>query len=247
MKIALAQTRPARGDMPYNITRHTQFIEQAAANGAGLIVFPELSLTGYEPSLCKQLATDATDSRLAIFQQLSNEKQLIIGAGLPTKGEQGIHISMVLFQPGHPPQVNSKMYLHADEDPFFIPGINLPGLIINNTHIALAICYEISVPEHAEKAGNTGADLYLASVAKTAKGVEKAAARLSEVAHTYGMTVLMVNSVGICEDGECAGNSAVWDEKGSQIARLENDSEGILLYDTVTQAATTVTVMNQQS
>ncbi|WP_207511267.1 carbon-nitrogen hydrolase family protein [Longitalea luteola] len=232
MKIALAQTRPVRGDIEYNINQHVRFIEQAAANGAEMIVFPELSLTGYEPSLAKELATTATDNRLAIFQRLSDEKHLIIGVGLPTKGGSGIHISMVLFQPGNPPQVNSKMYLHADEDPFFVPGINLPGLIIDNTHIALAICYEISVPEHAEKAGNTGANLYLASVAKTAPGVEKAAVRLGEIARTYKMTVLMSNSVGMCEDGECAGQSAVWNKEGSMIAQLNDNNEGILLYDT---------------
>ncbi len=98
---------------------------------ADIIIFPELSLTGYEPSLAKQLATDINDSRFNVLQQLSNERQITIGVGVPTKAATGIHITMVLFGPGKPPQANSKKYLHADEDPFFISGENVPGLIIN--------------------------------------------------------------------------------------------------------------------
>jgi predicted amidohydrolase len=238
MKIALAQIRPVRGDIKSNISKHVHLINQAAKHDADIIVFPELSVTGYEPSQAKLLATDEDDSRFAIFQQLSDENLLIIGVGVPTKSDDGIKISMVLFQPRQPRRVNSKMYLHPDEDPFFVPGNNLPGLIINNTHIALAICYEISVPQHAEIARSNGAQLYIASVAKTTKGVEKAIVRLKEIAANYGMTVLMSNSIGLCEDGECGGRSSVWNNKGNLIGHLNDMDEGLLLFDTTTQEST---------
>jgi predicted amidohydrolase len=240
MKIALAQTRPVRGDIESNITKHIHLINRAAKQESNIIIFPELSLTSYEPSLAKRLATDEQDTRFAIFQQLSDENQLIIGVGVPTKSNEGIQISMVLFQPGQPPQVNSKMYLHPDEDPFFVPGNNLPALVINNTHIALAICYEISVPQHAEIANSNGAQLYIASVAKTTKGVEKAVVRLSEIASEYGMTVLMSNSIGLCEDGECGGMSSVWNNRGDLVGQLNDTDEGLLLFDTTTQLSTAI-------
>jgi predicted amidohydrolase len=238
MKIALAQTRPVRGDIKSNITKHVHLINRAAEHKADLIIFPELSVTGYEPSQAKLLATSEADSRFAIFQQLSDDKRLIIGVGVPTKSDNGIHISMVLFEPRQPRRVNSKMYLHPDEDPFFVPGNNLPGLIIDNIHIGLAICYEISVPQHAEIARSHGAQLYIASVAKTTKGVEKAVVRLSEIAAQYGITVLMSNSIGMCEDGECGGRSGVWNNKGKLIAQLNDTDEGLLIYDTATQQST---------
>jgi predicted amidohydrolase len=238
MKIALAQTRPVRGDIRSNINKHIYLINRAAEHTAHIIIFPELSLTGYEPSQAKQLATDQGDSRFAIFQQLSDDKHLIIGVGVPTKSDNGIQISMILFQPRQPRQVNSKMYLHPEEDPFFVPGINLPGLIVNDTRIALAICYEISIPQHAEIAASNGAQLYIASVAKTTKGVEKAVVRLSEIAAKYGMTVLMSNSIGLCEDGECGGRSSVWNNKGNLVGQLNDTDEGLLLFDTTTQALT---------
>jgi predicted amidohydrolase len=242
MKIGVAQTMPVTGDIAGNIEYHKTFIELAASNGAAMIIFPELSLTGYEPSLAKQLATDITDSRFDPFQQLSDSKQIIIGVGVPTKSPAGIHITMVLFQPNKTPLANSKKYLHADEEPFFSCGHNLSGLIINDIPVALAICYEISVPEHAEHAAQDGAHVYIASVAKTATGVEKSFTRLSEIAGKYGMTVLMSNSVGMCEDGECAGRSAIWNNKGVLLGELKDTGEGILILDTSTQTVQKITI-----
>jgi len=233
MKIAVAQTKPVTGNIESNIKNHITLTNLAANNGADIIIFPELSLTGYEPSLAKELATGINDSRFDMFQKLSNEKQITIGVGVPTNAETGIHITMVLFQPNKQPQANSKMYLHEDEDPFFVSGKNLPGLLINETPIALAICYEISIPQHAENAHKTGAQLYVASVAKTVKGVEKAWVALSEIASKYGMTVLMSNSVGMCEDGLCGGRSAAWNSKGELLGQLNDTDEGILILDTL--------------
>jgi predicted amidohydrolase len=233
MKIAVAQTKPVTGDIESNIKNHITLASQAADNGADIIIFPELSLTGYEPSLAKQLATDITDNRFYVFQQLSDAREISIGIGVPTKANTGIHITMLLFQPNKPVQAHSKMYLHADEEPFFVSGENLPGLIINNTPIALAICYEISVPEHSEHAHKTGAQLYVASVAKTVKGVEKAWNTLSDIAGKYGITVLMSNSVGMCEDGLCGGRSAAWNSKGELLGHLNDTKEGILILDTL--------------
>lgn len=234
MKIAVAQIQPARGDIQSNIDKHISLIELAAANGAEMIIFPELSLTGYEPSLAKQSAIDATDSRLDIFQQLSDENHITIGVGMPTKGAKGIHITMVLFQPNTSRQTNSKKYLHADEEPFFVPGENLSGIVLNDTPVALAICYEISISAHSKEAFNSGAQVYIASVAKTAKGVEKAMEQLRKIATNYGMTVLMSNSVGLCEDGICAGGSAAWNNKGILMGQLNSANEGLLLLDTIT-------------
>ena len=242
MKICVAQTKPVTGDIAANIEYHKTFISLAAANGGDVIIFPELSLTGYEHSLAKQLATHATDNRFDTFQQLSDTKQITIGIGVPIKSAGGIHISMVLFQPNKPRQVNSKKYLHADEEPFFVSGNNISGLTINDTPIALAICYEIAVPQHAESASKSGAQVYIASVAKTVKGVEKARTGLSDIANKYGMTVLLSNCIGMCEDGECGGRSAAWNNKGILLGELNDTEEGILILDTAKQTATKISI-----
>jgi predicted amidohydrolase len=235
MKISVAQTRPVKADIQTNIDNHKKIIDLAVSNGADIIIFPELSLTGYEPKLSKELATNQDDSRFDVFQNISDTRQITIGVGAPIKNNGGICISMILFQPHKARQLYSKKYLHPDEEEFFISGQSSVDLTINNSNIALAICYEISVPEHSENAFKNGAEIYLASVAKTVKGVEKAIKTLSDIANKYSMTVLMSNSVGLCDDGECAGKTSIWNNKGLLAGQLNDTNEGILIIDTDTQ------------
>lgn len=99
MKICVAQTRPVKGDIQSNIANHKKFIALAISHQADVIIFPELSLTGYEPELAEELATDPHDSRLDDFQTISDSSRISIGVGVPTKHNNGICISMILFQP----------------------------------------------------------------------------------------------------------------------------------------------------
>ena len=235
MKISVAQTRPVKAGIQTNIDNHKRLIDLAVSNGADIIIFPELSLTGYEPKLAKELATNQDDSRFDIFQNISDARRITIGVGAPIKNNGGISISMILFQPHKERQLYSKKYLHPDEEKFFISGQNSAGLINNKPNIALALCYELSVPEHSENAFKSGAEIYIASVAKTVDGVKKAAKSLAVIASKYSMTVLMSNSVGLCDDGECAGKTSIWNNEGLLAAQLNDTNEGILIIDTETQ------------
>ena len=131
MKICVAQTRPLKGDIQANIEVHLNFTKLAASNGAEVIIFSELSLTGYEPVLAEELATNAGDGRFEELQALSNNLGITIGAGVPLREESGISISMIFFRPDKEIQIYSKQYLHADEEPFFIAGESQPLLKIN--------------------------------------------------------------------------------------------------------------------
>ncbi|HVU55754.1 MAG TPA: carbon-nitrogen hydrolase family protein [Puia sp.] len=232
MKVGIAQTRPITADIRRNIEQHKTLIAQAAASGADILIFPELSLTGYEPSLAQTLAVYPDDKRLDTFQKISDAHRLIIGAGIPTQHGEDICISMVLFQPGKPRQLYSKQYLHADEEPFFVSGQHGHNRI--GEDIALAICYEISVPQHAEKAFAGGAKIYIASVAKFMHGIDKALVRLAEISRNYSMTVMMSNSIGQADGYECAGRSSIWNNKGELLGQLDGFREGILILDTDT-------------
>ncbi|MDR8391394.1 carbon-nitrogen hydrolase family protein [Aliifodinibius sp. S!AR15-10] len=238
MKICIAQIRPVKGNVEQNIQHHKGFIETALSNQADMIIFPELSLTGYEPELAEQLATKKNDRRFNDFQKISDEHQITIVAGMPLKSPDGIIIGMLIFQSEEGRTVYGKKYLHADEEPFFASGSNLPWLLGEHNNIALAICYELSVPAHSEHAYKSGAKVYLASVAKVQSGVEKASKELSNIAGKYSMTVLMANAVGEADGDICAGQSAVWNDKGELIGQLNDNHEGIIIFDTESQEIT---------
>lgn len=235
MKICVAQTKPIKGDVQGNIVSHKKLIVGAVSKGANTIIFPELSLTGYEPELAQGLATSLGDSRFNDFQKLSDDNNITIGIGAPIKNDKGICISIILFQPNKARQTYSKKYLHPDEEEFFIAGQTFTGSPTHNPNVALAICYELSVPEHSHKAFKSGAEIYIASVAKSVNGVKNAVNTLSRIANKYSMTVLMSNCVGLSGGEECGGKTSIWNNQGTLLGQLDDVNEGILIIDTDTR------------
>ncbi|WP_413698693.1 nitrilase-related carbon-nitrogen hydrolase [Psychromonas sp. KJ10-10] len=67
LKIAVAQIISKRGEVDENIRIHLQAIKCASRLNVSYLVFPELSLTGYEPNLGSQLAFSKDDERLAVL------------------------------------------------------------------------------------------------------------------------------------------------------------------------------------
>jgi predicted amidohydrolase len=237
MRIAAAQTRPAKGDIARNIDRHRRFVDIAISQGAEMVFFPELSLTGYEPMLAQQLAMSEDDARFDTFQRASDAGPITIGVGVPTKrATAGVCISMVLFQPGLARRLYSKQFLHPDEEKFFVGGCGNGDLFGKRANVALAICYELSIPAHAQRAFDSGAQVYIASVAKTSSGVDHAFKRLAQIATDYSMSVLMANCLGVCDGQLCAGNTAAWNQQGALIGQLGDLQEGLLLVDTESPA-----------
>lgn len=235
MKICVAQTKPVKGDFQANIVRHKKLISAAVSNGADTIIFPELSLTGYEPGLAQVLGTNQDDNRFNDFQKLSDDNLLTIGVGAPVKYDEGICISIILFQPNKARQTYSKKYIHPDEEEFFIAGQTFTGSPAHHPNIALAICYELSVPGHSHNAFKNGAKIYIASVAKSVNGVKNAIKTLSGIAKKYSMTVLMSNCVGLSGGEQCGGKTSIWNNEGALLGQLDEVNEGILVIDTASQ------------
>ena len=228
MKICIAQTRPVKGDIEANIVDHINWINQAVNQNADFIIFSELSLTGYEPELAKELAIEIGDTRLNGFQEISDVKDIIICVGVPTKAKNGTCISLVIFQPNKERSLYSKQYLHEDELPYFVPGPPNSGIIEAKERIALAICHELTISEHVEKANKNGAKVYIASVAKTVNGVAKNNPRLAQIAEQYHIPVLMCNCVGKFDGNIGGGQSAAWDKQGDLNEALNKVSTGNL-------------------
>lgn len=242
MKICAAQIQSIKGDIERNIQKHISFINFAVDKGANLIFFPELSLTGYEPTLAKELATTQENKRLNIFQEISNANQIIICIGIPTQQRDDICISMIIFQPHTSKQTYSKQILHPDEYPYFVHGEYQAFISYKDYKIAPAICFESLQTEHSTNAFANGANIYLASVAKSAKGVEKANFHYPTIAKNLNLTVLMANSVGPADDFVNTGNSAVWNNEGLLITQLDDTHEGIIIFDVETQKYVTQTL-----
>ncbi|MCF3109723.1 carbon-nitrogen hydrolase family protein [Niabella sp. CC-SYL272] len=235
MKIAVAQIRPAKGNITENVTAHKKMIDLVIARKTDAVFFPELSITGYEPTLAKVFAQDRDDKIFDDFQEMSNENNITIGVGVPTKANAGIQISMLIFQPNVPRKTYSKQQLHADEFPYFVGGDEQIILTINKEKIAPAICYESLQAGHSNKAMLLGANIYVASVAKSQNGIDKAMQHYPAVARKFSIPVLMSNCVGSCDNFQSVGKSSVWTKQGALIGQLADQQEGVLIFNTETE------------
>ncbi len=237
MKLIAAQIRSVAGDYEKNIAKHLEVVHRVAGHGANVVLFPELSLTGYEPKLAEALAVYPSDSRLDVFQRLSDQYGMLIAVGAPTTGLEGTEISMINFQPGLARTCYSKQHLHADELPYFAPGAQ--PLVLNHAGsiLAPAICYESLQPIHAEAAAQSGAQVYLASVAKSEKGVALANSHYPMIAKKHSMAVVMANCVGAADDFVAAGGSSIWNSRGESLCSAGADQEALIAYDMQTGEA----------
>ncbi len=235
MKICVAQIRPIKGDFLENKAKHINLLDVALSLDPDLVIFPELSMTGYEPKLAHQLAIEPNDPSLDEFQKISNKHKIVIGIGLPTQSAEGICISNIFFVPFQVRQTYSKKYLHPDEEPYFIIGQNVGFIEYGGMKIAPAICYELSISEHAANANNSGAEIYLVNMSKSTSEAEKARTRLVEISRKYSMMVYASNNVGQCDNFLGGGKSSAWNRQGQLLGQLDEVNEGILCVDTMSQ------------
>ncbi|MEM9849526.1 MAG: carbon-nitrogen hydrolase family protein [Bacteroidota bacterium] len=232
MRICLAQIASDKGAVTNNIQHHLKVIAEANALQVDLIIFPELSITAYEPILAEALALDWHDTIFDPFQKIADENNTSIGIGMPTKANNGINISMLIFQPQRSKSIYSKRILHADELPYFVSGEHQPFLNIKGKKIALGICYETLQRSHFVNAVENEADIYIASVAKPARGTDKAYLHFPSVAKAFQLPILMCNCVGYCDNFLSDGKSAIWNRKGQLLQQLGEQHQGLLVYDT---------------
>jgi predicted amidohydrolase len=235
MRVAIAQIEAIKGNIEKNIENHLKWINQAVQNNADMVVFPELSLTGYEPDLAESLATYQDDTRLDEMQSLSDKNGITIGVGLPTRKERNVFVSMVIFQPHKVRITYSKQYLYPPEKPIFTAGKNPLVLNFETEIVSPAICYETSNKAHCEYASQNNATIYIASVLSSIGGIDAELKKLSGIAKNKNMVTFMANYVGKSGGYECAGKSSVWDTTGKLIGQLDTGTEGILIYDTETK------------
>ncbi len=240
MKIAVAQTEPIKGNIEKNIESHVFWIRKAIEKNTNLIFFPELSLTGYEPELSDHLATNQDDKRLDCFQQLSDNHDIIIGVGLPTKSNNNLNISTIIFQPKTGTITYSKQYLYHTETEIFKPAINPLVIKTDSETIAPAICFELSNIEHHEFAVQNNATIYIASVLNSVNGVDDDLKKLSDIAKNNNMVTCMANFIGESGGYQCGGKSSVWNNKGELIQQLDDKKEGIIIYDTEKNTALSI-------
>jgi predicted amidohydrolase len=216
LTVAAAQPACAPADVRSNALEHARLIRQAAAR---VVVFPELSLTGYE--LGAQ-AVSPDDPELAVIAEACSETGAIALAGAPVAGDAGtLHIAMLLLSSGGAQVAYRKSFLGGAEPRHYVPGGGPVRLDIDGWRVGLGICKDTGVREHIDATAALGVDLYIAGLVHYPEELgiqEERAARIARACDAY---VVFASFAGATGGGyaRTAGGSSIWSPDGRPIAR----------------------------
>jgi predicted amidohydrolase len=242
VKIAIAQCAPALGAMKRNLEMHRDWIGRARAADAKIVVFPELSLTGYHlKDLAADVACAADDPILEPIAHASRD--IDISAGFVERSNDAkLHIAQGYWSGGSLRHVHRKVYLPTygifDDGRYFGPGERFETFESAVGTAGIAICedlWHVSVP-YLYAAG--GASVVFAPADSPGRGVAEggdlgtaASCRMMDRFYAQYLTVYVVfaNRVGL-EDGIAFwGGSEVIGPDGTVIARAKEFEPELLV------------------
>ena len=228
--IAAAQSASAPGDISRNVSHHLRFGAIAAERGVQLLVFPELSLTGYELTLARSNAVRPDSPALNPLRHLATQAQMTVVAGAPVLNDNDeLHIAALAFRPDGSVSTYTKVHVHQSELGVFTPGPGGSALLVEEATVALAICADASHPQHAASAAARGANVYAAGVMIDEIGYARKVPLLRNYALEHKMAVLMANYSGVTGGDVSAGKSALWSEDGQLVAASAGTEEALVV------------------
>lgn len=219
-RIAAAQISVRSGDVEFNRQQHLDAIARAASLKVSILIFPELSLTGYEPELAASLAMSPAEERLNPLAAAAMATGMAIVAGAPVVREcTRPWLAALVFSPDGTRQVYAKQHLGGTEPDWFTPGDRSQMLPIHDEQIGLAICADSSRPSHPEGYARAGATVYATGVFLTAEWYRTDVPRLEAAAKTWGLLVVMANQGESRGTLQSVGQSTIWGPDGEVLAR----------------------------
>jgi NAD+ synthase (glutamine-hydrolysing) len=252
VKLALGQINPTVGDFAGNAAKIIEYSTRARAQGAGLILFPELSVCGYPPRDLVERASFVTHNREAAEHIASETRGIAVICGLvtPAQADTGKSVmnSAALLMDGEIKFIQSKMLLPTydvfDEMRNFAPARHQELLPFCGKQMAVTICedawndkdfwprqlYNVDPVEALVKAGGN----FVLNISASPFWAGKRELRqemLATIARTDHVPVAFVNQVGGNDSLVFDGSSLVFDRQGNVVATGKSFEEDLIFFD----------------
>src|SRR5688572_6059682 len=225
--LALAQLNPTVGDVAGNLNLVRRARDEASAQGADLVVFPELVLVGYPPEdlVLRPALVEAAAAALRELEAESTAAGIAVVVTLPWQADNALHNAAALVAEGRS-ELRFKHELPNygvfDEKRVFVPGPLPTPVTFRGIRLGLPICEDIWFPEVTAHLKREGAELLLVpngspfEVEKFHQRLELARQRSSE----SGLPIAYVNQVGGQDELVFDGGSFVVNADGKVVHAL---------------------------
>jgi predicted amidohydrolase len=247
LRIALAQTAPHLGLFDENLERHHALLAEARAGGAGLVVFPELGLTGYQlQDLASEVAIHLDDPRLVALAAETDGISAIVSF-VEESADHRLFIAGALLEDGRVAHVHRKLFLPTygmfDERRFFANGDLLRAVSSRlGVGLGIAICEDLWHLPVAQILALDGAQVLvnissspgrdLAATNEVGLGTATSWRTLMRAyAQLTTSFVVFVNRVGVEESISFWGGSEVIGPNGAPVFSAPFYDEGLYFVD----------------
>ena len=234
MKIAAAQIACIPGDTQANLRKVYEFASRASKAGAELIVFPEMTDTGYSMSAIQKHATSWNEGAVPQLRQIAKELSLAIIAGVSDRDGSRIYNSQVLIDwSGEILAKYRKTHLVTsaplDERPVFTAGNAFVSRQFAEFNLGLTICYDLRFPEVCRKlAIDHNVNVFVNSSAWPFPRLEHLRILALTRAIENQCYLIIANRVGTDDGVTLCGTSAIVDPYGVIVAAASADREELI-------------------
>ena len=238
LRLALAQINPTVGDLEGNAERMLALIGQAVAEGADLIAFPELAVTGYPPEDLLFKRQFLHDARVQLERVAAAAKGIVAVIGTPDAVDGKLYNAAAVACDGKLAAIYHKIFLPNygvfDEARYFEPGRECPVLTVNGVRVGVNVCEDIwrdVGPATVQRVA--GAEVIVninGSPYHRGRGRERQE-MLSQRARDHGAFIAYVNMVGGQDELVFDGQSLVVGPEGELVARAPQFQEALLIAD----------------
>ncbi|MGH3090312.1 MAG: NAD+ synthase [Rubrobacteraceae bacterium] len=238
MRVALAQIDTTVGDVWGNVERMADVLDRAVDDGAGLVAFPELSITGYPPEDLLLRPSFIRENLHALEEFAAKVPPEVVAAvGFVDLG-MDLHNACAIVSGGEVLHRYHKRYLPNygvfDENRYFREGTGAPVLRCDGVLVGVNVCEDIWYPGGPAREQALGGANVLLNISASPYHRSKGASRekmLSVRASDYGCYVLFCNLVGGQDELVFDGHSLVFDPEGDLVARAKQFEEDLLFVD----------------
>ncbi|GJF26505.1 carbon-nitrogen hydrolase family protein [Streptomyces sp. HO565] len=233
MKIAAGQFTCVPADVAANVQQMTALAGQARAQGAELVVFPELAVTGYELEAVLAepgLWVTPEDPRLDAIRESGTAT--VVNCVAATDGPRPVIETLVFGADGELLTTYRKQHLFEHEQAVFTAGQRDGRFEFGGVRFALATCYDNHFPDLTARESADGCQVHLASsLYGTGGGVDELAAIYPGIAKDLSMHVVLANHVGPAGPWTGCGRSSVWAPGGDVLTEADTQTAMLVVAD----------------
>jgi N-carbamoylputrescine amidase len=237
LRVAAVVMRSEFGDTRANLKKTENFARAAAEQGADVVCFPELNISGYAlKEEVREIAEPLPGPSAREVQRIAGAYGIIILAGIAERlVDGGVAITQIVVSPEREPEVYRKLHLSVGEQAFFRAGNEAPVFRTEKAVFGVQLCYDAHFPELSTAMALRGAEvIFVPHASPPPETADEKRARwlryLSARAYDNSIFLVACNQTGEGVAGiNFSGVALILDPRGEVIAESSDNEEQMLI------------------